>query len=420
MYQQSRTITKSVTSEKAFLAKTNKWFFAPALFAAVALASCSKDKDPDTIDIASVKVQDTPPQINTPVIGPDLTNYKQFPLRNLKAAPTPFVFSRNTDNQDNLLNTQIPVNGANVRVEDYLRSTATIAFLVIKNDKIIVEKYYPNEGNNYEASSVGTSFSVAKSWVSALIGIAIGEGKIKSVDEPITNYLPELRNGKGFELITIKHLLNMTSGIRFDETFNITSDLGRLYTTSDILAFVRGLDVETAPGQQLNYQSINTQLLGIILTRATQTSVTQYLQDKIWTPLGMEFDASWSLDRVGGMEKAMCCLNARARDYAKFGRLFLHRGSWQGQQIVPASWVAASSRPDPANTYPYSFLYNYQWWFPKTAADDPTTDFTADGSLGQFIYISPSKNIVIVKLSNDKATADAESQQPLREIAQRF
>ncbi|MBD2769897.1 serine hydrolase [Hymenobacter sp. BT664] len=387
----------------------------------MALGSCSKDSDkPDTTkpETTSTKVQDTPPQINAPVAGPDLTNYKQFALRNLKSSPTPFVFSRNTADQDNLLNIQIPVGDASVRVEDYLRSTATVAFLVIKNDRIIVEKYYPNEGNNYEASSIATSWSVGKSWISALIGIAIGEGKIRSVDEPITNYLPELRNGKGFERITIKHLLNMTSGIRFQERDDVDSDLGRLYTASDILAFVRALEVESAPGQQLNYQSINTQLLGIILARATQTSVTQYLQDKIWTPLGMEFDASWSLDRVGGIEKSFCCLNARARDYAKFGRLFLHHGSWQGQQIVPASWVAASSAPDPTNTYPYAFLYNYQWWFPKMSANDPTTDFTADGILGQFIYVSPSKNIVIVKLSNNKRNDD--SQIPLREIAQRF
>jgi CubicO group peptidase (beta-lactamase class C family) len=327
------------------------------------------------------------------------------------------VFSQNTEGQDNLLNTWIIVNGANVTVNDYLRSTATIAFLVIKNDRIIVEKYYPNEGNTYEAGSVGTSFSVGKSWISALIGIAIGEGKIRSVDEPITNYIPELQNGRGLERITIKHLLNMTSGIRFEEGFSLDSDLGRLYTTSDILAFVRGLDVATAPDlRRFNYQSINTQLLGIILARATQTSVTQYLQDKIWTPIGMEFDASWSLDRVGGVEKAFCCLNARARDYAKFGRLFLNRGNWQGRQIIPESWITASSASDPASV----FWYNNQWWLPKEAPNDPTTDFTALGVLGQFIYISPNKNMIIVKLSNDKVAGDNPAMGPVRQIAEQF
>ena len=209
----------------------------------------------------------------------------------------------------------------------------------------------------------------------------------------------------------------MTSGIQFEEGFTVDSDLGRLYTTSDILAFVRGLDVATAPDlRRFNYQSINTQLLGIILARATQTSVTQYLQDKIWTPIGMEFDASWSLDRVGGVEKAFCCLNARARDYAKFGRLFLNRGNWQGRQIIPESWVTTSSVSDPASV----FWYNNQWWLPKEAPNDPTTDFTALGVLGQFIYISPNKNMIIVKLSNDKVAGDNPAMGPVRQIAEQF
>jgi CubicO group peptidase (beta-lactamase class C family) len=211
----------------------------------------------------------------------------------------------------------------------------------------------------------------------------------------------------------------MTSGIKFDEGFSVNSDLGVLYTTSDILTFVKGLNIESAPGMQFNYKSINTQLLGIILTRATQTSVTQYLQDKIWTPVGMEFDASWSLDQVGGTEKTFCCINARARDFAKFGRLFLNRGKWQGKQIIPENWIAASIAPNPATAPLYSFLYNYQWWFPKTSASDLTEDFVAEGILSQFIYVSPSKNMIIVKLSNEKTGNDV-GMPALRQIAEQF
>ncbi|HEX8576282.1 MAG TPA: serine hydrolase [Flavobacterium sp.] len=392
-----------------------------ALFLAVGIASCNDSDDKPAINPCATIATDRQPEINAPVAQADITNYKQFPSRTLKASCTPFMFSVDTANQDNFLNIQIMANGASVRVEDYLSSTATVAFLVIQNDKIIVEKYYPNEGNNYEVGSIITSWSIAKSLISALVGIAIGEGKITSVDEPLTNYIPELMNGEGFENITIKHLLNMTSGIEFDETSDVNSDLGNLYTTSDIMAFVRDLDIETAPGIQFNYQSINTQLLGIILARATNTSVTQYLQDKIWTPLGMEYDAFWSLDRVGGIEKSFCCLNARARDFAKFGRLFLNEGNWQGRQIVPASWVATSVTFDPANTYDYSYLYNYQWWFPKTSANDPTTDFYATGVLDQYTYVSPAKNLIIVKLSNDKiASDDAENEAIMRRIVEIF
>ena len=414
------------TFEKLFSPKysvptTNKWLTVLSLLTAFWLASCSGNRQEAQSGV-HLTVGDTPAQVDRPVTGADITNYKQFPSRNLKASPAPFTFTVDTAAQLTQLNKIIAANGASVKVENYLKASATVAFLVIKDDKIIVEKYYPNEGNVYQASSVATSFSMAKSVTSALLGIAIGEGKVKSVDEPITTYLTELRNGKGFEKITIKHLLNMTSGIKFDETFGINSDLGKLYTTPDILAQVKGLEVERAPGQLLNYQSINTQLLGIIIARATQLPLTQYLQDKIWTPLGMEYDASWSLDRVGGIEKSMCCINARARDFAKFGRLYLKQGNWQGKQIVPAQWVATSITYDPANTYDYAYLYNYQWWFPKTSVTDSTTDFLANGVLEQYIYVSPTKNLIIVKLSNDKLAADGNLENILimRRIAESF
>jgi CubicO group peptidase (beta-lactamase class C family) len=375
------------------------------------IVSCDKNVKKSEVRIT---VNDAPPEVDTLPAEPDITNYKHFPSRNLKASPAPFTFTMNTASQNDYLNTVITTRGASVTVEDYLKNNATVAFLVIKDDKIVVEKYYPNQGNNYTINSVTTSFSVAKSVTSALLGIAIGEGKIRSVEEPITNYLPELKNGKGFERITIKHLLNMVSGIKFDESYILESDAGRLYTTPNILAQVKGLDIEQGPGQIWNYQSINTQLLGIIIARATNVSLTQYLQDNIWTPLGMEYDASWSLDRVGGIEKSFCCINARARDFAKFGRLYLNGGKWQGKQIVPASWIAASVMPDLTSTQ-NAFWYNYQWWFPKTSATDPTTDFYAAGFLGQYIYISPNKNLIIVRLSNDKRT-DSENEAIMKKI----
>jgi CubicO group peptidase (beta-lactamase class C family) len=147
------------------------------------------------------------------------------------------------------------------------------------------------------------------------------------------------------------------------------------------------------PGKQFEYISGNTQLLGLVLERALKgTTVTQYLQNKLWTPLGMEFDASWSIDKKkDGLEKTFCCINARARDFAKIGRLYQNKGNWNGKQIVSKSWVEASTKLD--TTEGSASYYQYQWWLPN-----PNVDFMAEGILGQFVYVNPSKNLIIVRL----------------------
>lgn len=325
----------------------------------------------------------------------DLTDYKRFPSRSISAAPFPFRFRTAPDRQtlgDNIRVTKLSSDPfaevEQVSLNQFLSDTQTVAFLIIKDDVIIMEKYF----GTYTARSILPSFSVAKSFVSALIGIAIAEHSLRDVRQPITDFLPELR-GKGFENITIEHLLQMTSGIQFSERYDTISDVGKLYYTADIMHRIGVLQIKGSPGTTFHYKSIDTQLLGIILTRSTGRPLARYLEEKIWQPLGMEFDASWSLDRQDGIEKAFCCLNARARDFAKFGRLYLHHGNWHGHPIVPEAWVRRSTQID--THHGSVWWYQYQW----RLASKTDGDFFAVGLHGQYIYVNPKRNMIMVKFS---------------------
>jgi CubicO group peptidase (beta-lactamase class C family) len=242
---------------------------------------------------------------------------------------------------------------------------------------------------------------MAKSVTSILIGSAIDEGLIKSVDEPITNYIPELAKN-GFNKVTIKHLLQMTSGIKFNESYvNPFGDAASFYYGLNLRKEIGKMKLKTEPGKQFDYVSGNTQLLGLVLERSLKDkTITQFLQEKIWTPLGMEYDASWSIDRKkNGLEKTFCCLNARARDFAKIGRLYKNKGNWNGKQIVSQRWVEESTRLDTSEGSVN--FYQYQWWLPT-----PNEDFMAEGILGQFVYVNPTKDLIIVRLGKKEGKAD--------------
>lgn len=320
----------------------------------------------------------------------DIGDHKKFPSRPLHSSPDKFTFYSTTNGK-----TPKTLNG--IPFETYLEQNKTVAFLIIQNDTIQFENYY----KGYTQESIVPSFSVAKSVTSILIGCAIDDGLIQSVDEPIIKYIPELKPN-GLDKVTIKHLLQMTSGINFNESYvNPFGDAASFYYGTNLRKEIRQMKLKTNPGEQFEYISGNTQLLGLVLERALKNkTITQYLQEKIWTPLGMEYDASWSLDRKkDGLEKTFCCLNMRARDYAKIGRLYQHKGNWNGKQIVSAKWVAESTKPEVTNgSVPY---YQYQWWFPS-----PHGDFMAQGILGQYVYVNPAKNLIVVRLGKDEGDAD--------------
>ena len=219
-------------------------------------------------------------------------------------------------------------------------ATGTQAFIVIQDDTILYERYV----GAFWRDSVATSFSVAKSYLSALVGIAFEDGAIRSVDDPITRYLPELvERDARFGSITIRHLLDMTSGIHYEETGLPNGDDALTYYFDDLRALaLERTTIDEPPGQRWHYTNYNPLLLGLILERTTGVRVADYLADRLWTRIGSEFEASWSLDHENGLEKLESGLNARPIDFAKFGRLYLNGGVWAGEQVVPSAWVEAS------------------------------------------------------------------------------
>jgi CubicO group peptidase (beta-lactamase class C family) len=252
---------------------------------------------------------------------------------------------------------------------------------------------YENYFNEYEESSIVNSFSMAKSVLSILVGCAVDEGKIKSINEPVTSYLTNLEDGK-FKNVTIAHLLNMTSGLAFSESYtNPFGDAATFYYGTNLTKAVNKMNVLNAPGTRFKYSSGDSQVLGMVLDAALKdVTISEYLETKIWKPLGMEYEATWSLDRKkNGVEKTFCCLNARARDFAKLGRLYLKKGNWNGTQIVSKEWVENSTKID--STGGNVGYYQHQWWI-----NEKDNSYEAEGILGQHLYVNPEKNVIIVRL----------------------
>ena len=361
------------------------------------------------------------------VWGPsDVWDYQKFPARTVNNTPPAFHFTQSlrpelfqTMSIEYLQDGQV----REAALEEFLNTTQTTSFIVIKDDAILYEGYF----NGYNRDSIVTSFSMAKSVTSALIGIAIDEGRINSVDDSIIDYLPELR-GKGLDGVTIRHLLLMASGISYvsdDEVSGLAelspfSDDGLSYAYPNLRSQALAVVSDgKQPGTEFNYNNYNPTLLGIILERTTHMPVAQYLQEKIWGPLGMEYPASWSLDsKASGFEATLCCVNGRAIDFAKFGRLFLDNGNWNGRQVISEQWVKDSTSPYPnpngaiawrANTWfsqwPQSNgYYKYQWW--GKVKPDGSYDFIAIGHNGQRIYVSPQNRAIAVRFGISEGGVD--------------
>ena len=305
------------------------------------------------------------------------------------------------------LNDTYEFKGETKSIENFLEETVTTGFLVVKDDRIVTERYFL--GATEETTH--TSMSVAKSFVSALVGIAIDDGLIEGVDRPITDYVPKLK-GSGYDGVPIKHVLQMSSGVEFDEEYdNLFSDINMMFY--EVFGLGRPLDEymaslkpQTPSGVTSYYRSCDTQALAMLISEVTGKTVSEYLEEKIWSKIGMEYDAFWSTDDFGS-EIAFGFLNAALRDYAKFGTLYLHNGNWNGEQIVSESWARESVVPDNPNLQPGrkpegfetfgTFGYQYQWWIP----DHPDEEFMALGVWGQFIYVNREENLVIVKTSVD-------------------
>lgn len=316
-----------------------------------------------------------------------------YTTRKVPSSGTPSALDFNTTP----LNFTYEFAGEHLSPEAFLDRTYTNAMLIMKDNKVVYEKYH-----NY--STPETKFmgwSMTKSITSILVGIAVEEGLIKSIDQDITDYLPELKQG-AYEGVTIKQVLEMRSGVDYDESydFHTMSPASRNHIEALIKNVVRFVDVaktiarKSPPGEVFAYKTIDTAVLGLLLERVSGTNISNYMAEKLWEPLGAEQDGFFIMDGEPGVgrEFSGAGFNASLRDFARIGQMILNKGRANGKQIVPEQWVLDSARPAGDESEPID--YGYQWWtFSKTPA------FSAIGLQGQFIFVDPSTNTVIVKLS---------------------
>jgi CubicO group peptidase (beta-lactamase class C family) len=338
-------------------------------------------------------------------------DYRRFPGRSLSASPNPFHFG--IAQQDGIMPGTIRLEDrGDANLEDILASSRTLAFLVIQDDVILYERYL----HGHSEAAISQVFSTSKSILSILIGAAIDDGLIGSVEDPVTAYVPELR-GSGFEMVTIEDLLNMRSNLDYFENDNPFGEHVIYNFTDRLEQEILGLRLLQTPDEQFRYKSGDNALLGLILDRALDDqTITQYTQERIWNPLGMEDGGVWGVDRPDGLERTWCCLSLSARDLAKFGRLYLHGGNWDGTQIVSSGWVETSTTRGAyqAQEWPedlaHIWNYKYQWWL--VSADG---DYSTLGKDGQYLYVHPEKNLIIVRLGEE--SGDLSWLQIFREIA---
>ena len=272
----------------------------------------------------------------------------------------------------------------------------TVAYMVIKNDSIIFEEYW----NGYSSDSSSNSFSMAKSWISTLVGIAIKEGKIDSINQKACDFLPEFCEGDN-STITIKHLLTMSSGLDWDEDYH--DPLGQTaeaYFAPNLRKQMMRLKAVENPGEIFKYHSSCSQLLAFIVESATGKSVNEYISEKLWKPMGAKHPALWNTDTKRGDEKAFCCINSNARDFARLGKLYLNQGNWNGTQILDSNYVkeatSAANLLDEDGSK--NVNYGYQFWIANRRGLDV---FYTRGLWGQYVICIPEKDMIIVRLGRN-------------------
>lgn len=313
--------------------------------------------------------------------GPSIYDLDIFYNRTVSKANDPFYFT-STAKQQSLTQKEV----------DYFKKMETHSFLVIRNDSILFEKYFDQRSDTAHTNS----FSAGKTVVGLLIGCAIDEGKINSVDDAVVRYIPDF-GGDGKHVVTIRDLLTMSSGLSWTESGkNPFSDNAASYYGSDLYHLSISQRLVSTPGKIFNYQSGNTQLLGIIIQKATGKTVSEYASEKIWRKIGTENDAYWSLDKKDGDEKAYCCLYATTHDFAKLGRLILNKGKWNNQTVISEKYMNEFLSPAQLTTEEGipNTRYGFQiWLYPD--ANNPI--YYCRGILGQYIISLPNQNVIIVR-----------------------
>ena len=317
----------------------------------------------------------------------NVDDYKVFTNNTIQKSTTPKAWPISSDYNKKQLSAED---------EKYMTDRKTCAYLVFQNGQLIHEKYY----DDYDSSTISGSFSMAKTVNALLIGKLIEEGKIGSINDDIKKYVPQLTQIKEGEL-TIKDVITMSADIDWKESYwNIFSMTAESYYGEDLDHLMGKLKVrkDQQQGKIWEYQSCCTQILGYIIKNVSNKSISAYTKEILWQPLGMENDALWSTDKNDGIEKSFCCLNATARDFGKLGALVLQKGKVDSTQIIPEQWIADMTKPA-------SYLktsdgrtcdwYGYQTWI--IHQDNMSVPYFR-GVHGQFIYVIPEKNAVIVRL----------------------
>ena len=279
-------------------------------------------------------------------------------------------------------------------VDAYMAAQRSAALLILHDGRLRLERY----GLGFDAAGRWTSFSVAKSVTSTLVGAAIADGHIRSMDDKVSDYIPQMK-GSAYDDVTIRQLLTMTSGVRWNEDYaDPNSDVAKFNNhkpedgVEAIVSYLRRLPREAPAGTRWHYSTGETNLVGILLSQATKKPLATYLSEKIWVPAGMEQPATWILSKTG-QEISGCCIQAATRDFARFGQFILRGAQTQGASIVPEGWLAQATREQVGIGQP-GLGYGYQWW---TQADGT---FHARGIFGQGIYIDPQRQLVIALNAN--------------------
>ena len=279
------------------------------------------------------------------------------------------------------------------RLQKYNEAYGAIAYVIIKNDSIWFENYY----DGFDENSKTNSFSMAKSYVSGLMGKAIEEGYIKSLDQPVSDFFPEFSEGLAAKM-TVGDLSSMASGTNWDEKYySPLSITTRAYFDDDLEKVILGLKVVNEPGQAYKYSSGDTQLLAMVIEKATGKKLYNYLTESFWKPLGSENETLWQVDsKEHDLVKAYCCIASNAKDFARFGKLYKDHGKWKGEQLLDSAFVAKSITP----RFAESPQYGYGFWMQKR---NGKSFFMMRGHLGQYVIVEPEDNIIIVRLGHQKS-----------------
>lgn len=324
---------------------------------------------------------------------------KAFTTQAIQKSEQPFEF----DQSLKLLPDTFSYRKKSTSVNEFLTRRATTALLVLKKDHITYENYYLDT----QSMDKRISWSMAKSFVSILFGMQVDAGKI-DIEKSVDFYLPEMKNS-GYENIKVKHVLQMSSGVKWDEDYqDFNSDInkmGRVLAIGGSLdEMTSELEAESEPGQRFHYVSMDTHVIGMIVRRVSGKSLALLLQENIWQKIGMESNADWITDSQGAAF-ALGGLNAITRDYARFGRLLANNGQWQDQQLVSPDWIksATTANAEYLKSTKDKLGYGYQIWLPTLAEEG---EFFCVGVYGQYIYVNQKESVVIVKNSADKLFQD--------------